>query len=438
MTAKACDRRARAHFGIGAAIFAVLVIATPVVSRAQAAAASAWPMYGHDAMHTCVSSVDTSANPGTLKWRFGVRGVGGPRSGDGLASPTIGPDGTIYFGTRDGRLFAIAADGKKKWVFKVRSSTSRTPAVDPQVSESRPRRDPFLNEIYFPPAIGADGTIYFGDYNGRVYALTPDGKVKWSLTLDAAPSNSLTIGADGTIFVPVVAGLYALSDDGNSASVKWQFQAGGEFQLASWSPAIASDGTIYLASTGLYALNPDGTEKWEFSMGGAEVGGSPAVGPDGTIYVGSNDTNLYAINPDGSEKWTFATATATESAPAIGADGTIYFGCVVNLCALTDGGQGDVTEDWSVQVGSLGFSAPAIGADGTIYVGANSVGPTGALWAINPDGSIRWKFVGRGGFADFSPVIGPDGTIYTTSGNYDGRGMLNLYAVGRKAIRRRR
>ena len=35
---------------------------------------------------------------------------------------------------------------------------------------------------------------------------------------------------------------------------------------------------------------------------------SPAVGADGTIYVGSSDDNLYAVNPDGTQKWKFTTA----------------------------------------------------------------------------------------------------------------------------------
>ena len=43
-------------------------------------------------------------------------------------------------------------------------------------------------------------------------------------------------------------------------------------------------------------------KKWTFITGG-DVRSSPAIGSDGTIYVGSSDENLYAINPDGSTKW---------------------------------------------------------------------------------------------------------------------------------------
>jgi outer membrane protein assembly factor BamB len=426
-----------------AAALLALAGGIPAVSRAQPAA-SVWPMYAHDAMHTCLSTVDTSANPGTQKWSFSVARVGGPLGGDSLASPAIGPDGTIYIGTRDGRLFAVATNGKKEWVFKVHGSKSQTPADNPQASAPRRRRNLFANAIYYPPAIGADGTIYVGDYNGNVYALTPRGKLKWSLTLDSVVADPLTIGGDGIIYVPTITSLYALIDGGTAASVKWSFDAGSGANVT--SAGIAPDGTVYFGSSNysgsdngnLYALNRDGTEVWVFATSGPIAISPPAIGADGTIYVGSDDTNLYAVNPDGTERWTFSTGAAVESTPAIAADGTIYVGGPYQLFALTDGGQGSVTEKWAVDTNPLGFSAPAIGADGTIYVGANSANRTGTLWAVNPDGSVRWKFVGRGGFADFSPAIGPDGTIYTTSGNYDGRGMLNLYAVGAKAPRRGR
>ena len=74
------------------------------------------------------------------------------------------------------------------------------------------------------------------------------------------------------------------------------------------SPAIGADGTIYVGSgdDNLYAVNPDGTQKWAFPTGNY-IESSPAIGADGTIYVGSDDDNLYAINPDGTQKWAFAT-----------------------------------------------------------------------------------------------------------------------------------
>ena len=40
-----------------------------------------------------------------------------------------------------------------------------------------------------------------------------------------------------------------------------------------------------------------GTKLWEFVTGG-DVGSSPAIGSDGTVYVGSYDKKLYAFRTD--------------------------------------------------------------------------------------------------------------------------------------------
>ena len=40
-----------------------------------------------------------------------------------------------------------------------------------------------------------------------------------------------------------------------------------------------------------------GTVLWEFETGDA-VGSSPAIGSDGTVYVGSEDNKLYAIKTE--------------------------------------------------------------------------------------------------------------------------------------------
>ena len=66
-------------------------------------------------------------------------------------------------------------------------------------------------------------------------------------------------------------------------------------------------------------------KKWSFKTGG-RVSSSPAIGSDGTIYVGSWDNKLYAMNPDGSKKWAFYSGYLERSSPAIGSDGTIYVG----------------------------------------------------------------------------------------------------------------
>ena len=68
------------------------------------------------------------------------------------------------------------------------------------------------------------------------------------------------------------------------------------------SPAIGSDGTVYVVSLDkkLYAINgKNGDKLWEFETGGVVLS-SPAIDSDGTVYVGSHDdkrkaNKVYAI-----------------------------------------------------------------------------------------------------------------------------------------------
>jgi len=261
-----------------------------------------------------------------------------------------------------------------------------------------------------------------------------DGTVKWTFTLGRWAESSPVIGADGTIYIgDHDSKLYAIKPDGTE---KWTFQAGEPVYSDYWeiwkgilsTPAIGSDGTIYFTSmaNNLYAINPDGTEKWTFPIDlSVDVWSSPAIGADGTIYVGSHDNyqgKLYAINPeDGSKRWAFQAGSDVCSSPAIGEDGTIYVGS--RDSALDQGklyaiNPEDGSKRWDFTTGKYIESSPAIGADGTIYIGSIDHN----LYAINPDGSEKWRFYVLCCGWSSSPAIGSDGTIYVASDK--------LYALG--------
>lgn len=208
------------------------------------------------------------------------------------------------------------------------------------------------------------------------------------------------VAPDGRIYVGCFAGIFfAINPDGTE---KWEFQAGREIHS---SAAIAADGTVYFGSRdwNFYALTPAGKVKWIFPTG-AWVDSSPAIAADGTIYVGSWDKNIYALNPNGSLKWKFATGAVVDSSPAIGADGTIYFGSHdKKFYALTATGKAR----WTFLTGGEIVSSPAIGADGTVFFSSLD----GNLYALNPDGTERWR-MHTGGATEASPVVDETGRIF--------------------------
>ena len=209
-------------------------------------------------------------------------------------------------------------------------------------------------------------------------------------------------------------------------TVEWRFNLyGANFPS---SPVIGSDGTIYVGSGGgdqqtgqrFYAINPDGTEKWEINIG-AGIRSTPAISDDGTIYFGAEDHYLYAVVDEGDHgtvKWRFQTGDLIRSSPMIAPDGTIYFGSS-DKCfyALEDDGD-HATEKWRYCTGGYIVASPAIDSDGTVYIGSEDKN----LYAINPDGTLKWSFA-AGGALRSSPSIGDDGTIYV--GSIDGK----VYAI---------
>jgi outer membrane protein assembly factor BamB len=86
------------------------------------------------------------------------------------------------------------------------------------------------------------------------------GTLAWKLTTGSFVTSSPAIGVDNSIYVGSADGhVYALNPDG---TIRWAFSTPGEADR----PTVARDGTIYLASGfNLYAVNSDGTEKWVFS-----------------------------------------------------------------------------------------------------------------------------------------------------------------------------
>ncbi len=206
-------------------------------------------------------------------------------------------------------------------------------------------------------------------------------------------------------------------------SIKWQFSLGDNDDWPLFSEAVFSnDGTLYIAGLNgvFYALNPDGTEKWQFPMenvwGDPKILSTAAVGEDGTIYIAGLNSYFYALTPSGDVRWKNSSAYINFH-PTIGPDGTVYDCCNNTLWAYwPDGKWRWYNQDtFSFPTDLMG---PALGDDGTIYVYTDDQ----YVAAFHPDGDFYWEY-DINSFGDGSmPAIGSDGAVYI--GSSDG----NLYA----------
>lgn len=123
-----------------------------------------------------------------------------------------------------------------------------------------------LNQ-YQNVAVGLDGTIYspgrLGTTTvGGLTAFNPDGSIKWQLPASSAELSSWpVVTAGGTVYAADQASriLYAMQDNGASASTLWQFQFPGTGDMGRTAPAVGLDGTLYVSmadasSPALYAF----------------------------------------------------------------------------------------------------------------------------------------------------------------------------------------
>jgi PQQ-like domain len=145
-----------------------------------------------------------------------------------------------------------------------------------------------------------------------LYSINPQtAATNWTFTLPAASAaqQSVTylgfaeattgnscpaIGSDGTVYVGNFDGLHAINGATGTEKSGFPFLTSSDVLTA---PAIGGDGTIFIGTADgtFYAVNPNGTQRFKLSAGG-RIAGSPAIGPSGAVYFTANDGNLYCVN----------------------------------------------------------------------------------------------------------------------------------------------
>jgi outer membrane protein assembly factor BamB len=210
------------------------------------------------------------------------------------SSLAIGADGTVYLvsSPRNGStsLKAYGEDGQERWKLPLGGT------------------GPWL----IAPGIGPDGTVYavaeHSDQSIELVAVMPDGHERWRSAFPALAfplGGNLIIGKDGRVFVQLVGRVLTVDSQGRNL---WEFQS--QTRSGNECIALADDGTLYLESRFLYALDSNGKLKWTFKpersyTAGESLYGCPVLAEDGTIYAVGSIKQLYAITANGRKKWMF-------------------------------------------------------------------------------------------------------------------------------------
>lgn len=356
----------------------------PIVSTP---AVSAGTVYFGSSDHNVYALDERS---GALKWKF-------PTHGRVSSSPALA-GGTLYIGSFDGNFYALdAQSGAQLWKFSTggerRFSARHIHGAEP-AAEVMP--DPF--DVFLSSPAVSGNTVYFGSGDGNVYALATDsGALRWKFhtgdVVHASPALAggvLYVGSWDTYF-------YALDAASGTQRWRFKTGEDPDIsnQVGIQASAAVAAGMVYFGcrDSKLYALDArTGTLRWAFDNKGSWVISSPAV-RNGRVYFATSDSALVhaldaktgaALFELGFKQWPFFSSPALAGnhlyigshagqllAIDLKAQKTAWSfatdGARANAAALT---KADGTPDYHAAASDSFYDSLIIGVDRMMSVGA--------------------------------------------------------------------
>lgn len=207
---------------------------------------------------------------GKVRWRINV-------GEEATSSPTIGPDGLLYIAADS--VYCFSLKGKRRWAFGAGEETYFFPA----------------------PVPDAQGGIRIGCSDGYIYALRPDGKVRWRIPVPDEDEirTEIVYSPDGTMFLGTDG--YYLCSKTDTGGTKIVYETN---DVVCATPAVSDNGTVYILPDDgtFYAFTAFGRLLFKLDIASSDKDlyytSSPAIGQDSTVYIGSWDGGIYAFYGD--------------------------------------------------------------------------------------------------------------------------------------------
>ena len=249
------------------------------------------------------------------------------------------------------------------------------------------------------------GEVLWPGPRDRLFALSPTGKLLWTLTADGELTTPVLEQATHLLVVADMSGHvtgYRLSSPTRRPLMEWSRRL---TRAASYgNPVVAANGTIYQTSGDcLFALTPRGQIRWSVTTP-APVEVSPAIATNGIVVFGSNNRLEYGVNPDGHVRWKEKIGNYTYSSPITLPGRRVAFGNHSGQMTILNTDTGHVIRR-DTGAGELWTSA-AVDAHGDLYFASR----TGRIYGFNATGGRLFDFDAGGKF-DSYPALAPDGTL---------------------------
>jgi outer membrane protein assembly factor BamB len=300
-------------------------------------------------------------------------------------------DGKIFFGCRDGFVYAFTPEGEQIWKYRSAAGIGASPCcLGERVICANYRGEVMCLEastgkqlwslslrskIVSTPA-AFENMLVVGTTDGRMIAVRlKDAKKLWEKKLGASVWGSPTVGEDYIIATTTDGSIFRLDHRGG---VIWKAKAGGG--IAS-SPLCMEDLDLVVfgardGAVHAYALS-NGVRRWRLAVGSA-IDGSPARGPN-SIILGAKSGTLSSLTFDGKLLWQCDVGGAVYSKPLI-ASGAIFVTTYASRLVALDPANGRILGEY--RAASPLYSSPV--DDGKrVYFGSNG-GVFHAVWLRPP------------------------------------------------------
>ncbi|QQS35641.1 MAG: PQQ-like beta-propeller repeat protein [Ignavibacteriales bacterium] len=350
--------------------------------------ANPWPIHHGDAQFTGRSKY---AGPqlGQVEWMIELPTTN--LTHDSFLSPVVG-DSTIYFvsykdtASPGSFLYALRFDGSIKWTFPLPSPTQKNSS---------------------PPVLASDGTIYVATWGDKLFAVNPDGTMKWEVTFAQSTGiySMMNLDKEGNLYAFAHNGvLYKFSKTGETV---WSLTL-DDFGSSSSAVVFSPDGnTMYVTNDELYAVSLNGELKWRSNIGSVIdfLFSTPLVDVSGIIHVQSGFSKINSIGerlpyygiPDSLQ------LVPDYIDPTIDKKGNAILGASNHLISFTHLGE----FRWSKSYALNAFFSLISDVNGCIYFlfDGNKIG------AVDSLGNEKWQLQ-LDGQSLYSPAISSEGRIY--------------------------
>ncbi|MBK1877918.1 PQQ-binding-like beta-propeller repeat protein [Pelagicoccus mobilis] len=312
-----------------------------------------------------------------------------------FGSAAVASDGSVFFGSRSGNVYALNSDGSEKWIVSTGDWVDSSPALSKDES-----------------------VVYAGSWDNKLYALATDsGAVLWTFTAGSLITASPALDDEGNLYFGSSDGFFYSVD--STGELRWFYFVGAELDS---SPAVSEDGHVYVGAYdgNLYSFTGDGELRWTFAArepvedNDSRIAGPIAIGENGEIYFGSADGYCYAVTPEGELDWEFDTLEKVDTGVVIGNNGELILASRSGTVYALDRFGVPI---WESFVGDVFFSTPAVDSKGRVYLGSYVGNGVSSLNVLEDGGDLVWDHLVVD-YIDSPPVIDHLGRVIY--GCYDG------------------